>query len=518
MNIEFFLDYISFLLTKFIINHSSNQIQDIMRTFFILILTSLIAMSCDSGKKISVNQNKSMTMTKNQIMEVTTFNVKSEVSQHDFKKRDAEIETDYTSKQPGFIKRISGITEDGEIGVIVHWESMADAQASMSKFMKDTSVADYAEMIDGPTMKMSRYVMDKAFNADDSQFVEVMAFDVKPGTDLAQFKETNYKVETEFTGKREGFLQRLVGTNESGRQVVAVYWNNKKNSDASMQPFMAAPIAKQFMESMDQSTIGMGRYKLLNMELTNTEKVVALLNSFNTGDKTPISYISPEKYIQHNLGAPDGLAGFGEIMKHAPPQGFKANVIRAFEDGDYVFTHTEYDFFGPKAGFDVFRFENGLIVEHWDNLLEVQPANPSGHTQFDGATEVADKDKTATNKKVVRDLLEKVFMGGQMENIATFINPTKYIQHNPNVPDGLEGLGSAMKAMAEQGMMMKYETIHKVLGDGNFVLTLSEGTLGDQHTAYYDLFRLENNQIVEHWDVIAPIPPKSEWKNNNGKF
>ncbi|MEM6967033.1 MAG: nuclear transport factor 2 family protein, partial [Bacteroidota bacterium] len=107
--------------------------------------------------------------------------------------------------------------------------------------------------------------------------------------------------------------------------------------------------------------------KTEKMELSKKDKVVALLNSFNTGDQTPIAYINPNKYIQHNLGVGDGLAGFGEVMKMAPPTGFKANVVRVFEDGDYVFTHTEYDFFGPKIGFDIFRFEDGLIVEHWDN-------------------------------------------------------------------------------------------------------------------------------------------------------
>ena len=68
------------------------------------------------------------------------------------------------------------------------------------------------------------------------------------------------------------------------------------------------------------------------------------------------------------------------MLKNAPPEGFKADVIRVFEDGDYVITHTKYDFFGPKSGFDVFRFEDGLIVEHWDNLIDQQPANPSGRT------------------------------------------------------------------------------------------------------------------------------------------
>ena len=44
--------------------------------------------------------------------------------------------------------------------------------------------------------------------------------------------------------------------------------------------------------------------------------------------------------------------------------------IRVFQDRDFVFARTEYDFFGPKIGFDIFRFEEGLIVEPWDNLQE----------------------------------------------------------------------------------------------------------------------------------------------------
>jgi len=452
------------------------------------------------------------------IMEVTTFKIKSDADPVAFAARDAQVENDFTSKQPGFINRQSGLDEEGNYVVVVFWKSATDADASMNKFMSDASVADYAQMIDGPTMAMARYEMDKPFAAERSQFVEIMSFDVKEGTDMTAFDATNQKVETDFTGKREGFLQRLTGVNEAGKQVVAVYWANKALSDASLQPFMEAPISQEFMGKMDQPSIAMGRYTFLNAELTLKEKAVALLNSFNTGDQTPISYINPEKYIQHNLDVADGLAGFGAVMQHAPPQGFKANVVRAFQDGDYVFTHTEYDFFGPKAGFDVFRFEDGLIVEHWDNLLEVQPPNPSGHTQFDGATEVTDLGKTEANKQTVRKLIEEVFMQGDMTNLATYINPTNYIQHNPTVADGLDGLGEAMKMMAENGMSMEYATIHKVLGEGNFVLTMSEGKLGTQPTAYYDLFRLENGQIVEHWDIITAIPPKSAWKNDNGKF
>lgn len=242
--------------------------------------------------------------------------------------------------------------------------------------------------------------------------------------------------------------------------------------------------------------------------MTNKEKVVALLRSLETGDAAPVGYINPNKYIQHNLMAGDGLQGFGELLQHKPPGGFKAKVIRAFQDGDFVFTHTEYDFFGPKIGFDIFRFEDGLIVEHWDNLQEKVEKTASGRTQTDGETVAKDLGKTADNKALIKGFLEKVFMGGQMELLPTYFQGDAYLQHNPMVPDGLSGLGKAIQEMAKQGLVMRYTKVHKILGEGNFVLSASEGFLGEKATTYYDLFRIENGKIAEHWDVIEPLMPK----------
>ena len=112
--------------------------------------------------------------------------------------------------------------------------------------------------------------------------------------------------------------------------------------------------------------------------------------------------------------------------------------------------HTEYDFFGPKVGFDVFRFEDGKIVEHWDNLAEITAPNPSGRTQLDGETEITDRDKTAANKKVVETFIDEVLLNGKMDNLTTLVNPAKYIQHNSVVADGLDGLGAALKFFARK--------------------------------------------------------------------
>jgi predicted SnoaL-like aldol condensation-catalyzing enzyme len=254
------------------------------------------------------------------------------------------------------------------------------------------------------------------------------------------------------------------------------------------------------------------------MEKSNKEKVVALLKSIETGDAAPIAYINPEKYIQHNLAAADGLAGFGELMKQLPPNSAKANTVRAFQDGEFVFTHTDYNFFGPKIGFDIFRFEDGKIVEHWDNLQETAKANPSGHTMTDGSTELKDLDKTETNKTLVKNFVEDILVNGKMDKLAAYFDGDNYIQHNPLIPDQLSGLGKALGEWAKKGITMKYDSIHKVLSEGNFVLVVSEGHLAGEHNSFYDLFRVENGKIAEHWDVIEPIPSKENWKNNNGKF
>ena len=252
--------------------------------------------------------------------------------------------------------------------------------------------------------------------------------------------------------------------------------------------------------------------------MSNKEKAIALLNSIQSGDQAAIGYVNAEEYTQHNLSVGDGLAGFGAALQALPEGSARVNVVRSFEDGNYVFTHTDYNFFGPKSGFDVFRFENGLIVEHWDNLIEQAAPNPSGHTQFDGATTIVDLSQTNTNKMLVQSFVQTILADGDMDKIGDFITGDNYIQHNPGIADGLSGLGHALETMAKEGITMVYSKVHKVLGEGNFVLVISEGKFADQPTSFYDLFRVENGKIVEHWDVMETIIPKDQWKNNNGKF
>jgi predicted SnoaL-like aldol condensation-catalyzing enzyme len=248
------------------------------------------------------------------------------------------------------------------------------------------------------------------------------------------------------------------------------------------------------------------------------QRVVALLKAIETGAAEPVGVINADRYKQHNLGIADGLAGFGAALAQLPKGSARVNTVRVFQDGDFVFAHTDYDFFGPKIGFDIFRFENGKIVEHWDNLQTTAGPNPSGNTMVGGPTEGTDFAKTAANKTLVRQFVDDILVNGRMEKLAGYFNGDTYVQHNPQIANGLSGLGAALEAMAKAGVTMKYDRIHQVLGEGNFVLVVSEGSFGGKPTSFYDLFRVENGKIAEHWDTIETIPAQSEWKNQNGKF
>jgi predicted SnoaL-like aldol condensation-catalyzing enzyme len=251
---------------------------------------------------------------------------------------------------------------------------------------------------------------------------------------------------------------------------------------------------------------------------SNKEKAVAVLNSLQLREESvPLKYISDETYIQHNLGAGDGREGFLSLFD-IPGVKFKVNIVRVFEDGNFVVTHSIYDFFGPKVGFDIFRFKDGKMVEHLDNLQEIVTKTQSGRSQVDGPTEIADLDKTEENKKLVEGFVNDVLLGENPGRITNYISTEEYYQHNPGVADGLEGLGSALRELAEAGMPMIYSKNHRILGEGNFVLAQSEGTFMKKHVAFYDLFRVEDGKIVEHWDTIEEIPARENWKNENSKF
>lgn len=251
---------------------------------------------------------------------------------------------------------------------------------------------------------------------------------------------------------------------------------------------------------------------------TRERQVAALVRSFETGDRSALSVINPGKYIQHNLSAPDGFAGLLGFLDALPRGAVRATPVRVFEDGDFVVAHSSYVLFGPpQTAFDVYRYENGRVVEHWDNLEVTAGPNPSGHTMIDGPTEPRDLGRTAANKALARAYVTAVLVNTDPSRVAEFVDPG-YVEHNPLSRDGVPALTAAFQTLFAPPFSLRFTRIHAVLGKGDLALVISEGVRSGRTAAFYDLYRVANGRIAEHWDVIQEILPREQWQHQNGKF
>jgi predicted SnoaL-like aldol condensation-catalyzing enzyme len=260
-----------------------------------------------------------------------------------------------------------------------------------------------------------------------------------------------------------------------------------------------------------------------NNKMTNKEIVGTFLGAVMKQDTATMRQVANADYIQHNPFVPTGLEPFIGLLPVLKEHGTYAENVRIFQDGDYVFMHNIWRNAKPfgadeMVAFDIIRVdENGKVAEHWDAMTVLVKETASGRTQTDGPTTVEDLDKTNANKALVTSFINDVPMGKNPNKMAEYISAEQYDQHNPQIKDGLSGLGEAIQYLTSQNNMFKYTKLHKVLGEGNFVLTVSEGEWGGKTHAFYDLFRVKNGKIVEHWDVIQEIPTEG-LAHNNGMF
>lgn len=257
--------------------------------------------------------------------------------------------------------------------------------------------------------------------------------------------------------------------------------------------------------------------------MSKKETVGTFLGAVLQNDPETMRTLANADYIQHNPYIPTGLEPFIQMLPILQENGTTAENIRMFEDGNYVFMHNIWknaEPFGASqmVSFDIIRLdEDGKVAEHWDAMTPLVTETASGRTQTDGPIAVEDSDRTEANKALAVALIEDVLMGKNPEKITQYISAEQYHQHNPGIKDGLSGIVEAVEYLTAQGNMFTYTTIHKVLGEGNFVLTVSEGEWSGKQQVFYDLFRMKDGKIVEHWDVIQEIPSEG-LANDNGMF
>lgn len=128
----------------------------------------------------------------------------------------------------------------------------------------------------------------------------------------------------------------------------------------------------------------------------------------------------------------------------------------------------------------------------------------------------ADTAQEEANKKVVVDFYEKAINQKDFEAASKYFG-NRYVQHNPGAADGPEGLKAFLGFLKEKFPQSRSE-IKRVFADGDYVILHVHAVRepGTRGSAIVDIFKLEGGKIVEHWDVVQPIPEKAA--NSNGMF
>ena len=241
------------------------------------------------------------------------------------------------------------------------------------------------------------------------------------------------------------------------------------------------------------------------------------LKGIETGDAMAAAVVDETKYIQHNPQTREGGDGIAALFARISKTDPKVTFVRVFEDGEFAFAHNEYDFADVKVAFEVFRFENDRAVEHWDNLQPLAGLNTSGRSMTDGVAVIDEMDRTETNRALVREFVETALIEQKFETLSHYVD-ADLMQHDPESCDGLSAFRLVLEDDGQGAAVRRYLALHRVLAEGNFVLCMCEGFYKGVRSGIYDLYRVSSDRIVEHWSTIEAIPPRDQWKNDNGKF
>jgi len=197
---------------------------------------------------------------------------------------------------------------------------------------------------------------------------------------------------------------------------------------------------------------------------------------------------------------------------------------RSISDGDLVLLHSSGVLVPGTPGlavFDIFRFQDGKIAEHWDILEEVPATTANGNDMFSTLSRpqtdaAGQRWFTAYNKKLVTAFIDQVMVLKDLTAIDTYVGP-EFHQHDPNFADGVAGLKAGLSAYVEQFPQATI-TPKLVIAEGDLVAVHSHlvPAPGERGHATISLFRVRETKIVEHWGAAQEVPESSA--NDNTMF
>ena len=126
-------------------------------------------------------------------------------------------------------------------------------------------------------------------------------------------------------------------------------------------------------------------------------------------------------------------------------------------------------------------------------------------------------DVTSDAKRVVLNFFDLAFVQREAAQAAEQYLGTTYTQHNPTAPDGPEVFPTLIGGLFAQAPEASFHLKRAIAEDDHVVLHYNLQMFpGDLGQAVVDIFRIKDGRIVEHWDVMQPVPDESS--NDNGMF
>jgi predicted SnoaL-like aldol condensation-catalyzing enzyme len=121
------------------------------------------------------------------------------------------------------------------------------------------------------------------------------------------------------------------------------------------------------------------------------------------------------------------------------------------------------------------------------------------------------------NKQTVIAFITRAFNDKQPADAVAQYVGSQYIQHDPQSPDGAEAFIQFVNGFAGQFPQLRID-IKRVIAEGDLVVAHLLITMAPENRgmAGVDIFRLQDGKIVEHWDVLQPVPEQAA--NNNTMF
>ncbi len=219
-----------------------------------------------------------------------------------------------------------------------------------------------------------------------------------------------------------------------------------------------------------------------------------------------------EQYIQHSPMLKDGKAGLREAiayLKQLPaPTENKSPIVRIIEDGDFVVVHLDLVFMEKRQiVMDLFRLKHGKIVEHWDAIQYLSEPGISDTKAIQEGIFASDKAFTEKNKSLITQFFQDIRKKGFRETEKEYSSSSRKVVRTEIVKSP-----TLLNFLANKSLR-DLHTVHRILGEGNFVVVQSAGEKGGNPFVFYDIFKIKNNVVLEYWCVKQAIPAVMPHRN-----